>query len=56
MTSWTAIFDNDEELGELLDLALGDNDAIAQNSAVPASQGRPSERETVRQRTLEKRC
>ena len=33
MTSWTAIFDDDEELGELLDLALGDNDAIAAASA-----------------------
>ena len=27
MASWTAVFDDDEELGELLDFALGDNDA-----------------------------
>ena len=33
MISWTAVFDDDEELGELLDLALGDNDATAAAAA-----------------------
>ena len=33
MASWTAVFDDDEELGELLDLVLGDNDVIAAASA-----------------------
>ena len=34
MASWTAVFDDEgEELGELLDLALGDNDATAAAAA-----------------------
>ena len=33
MATWTAVFDDDEELGELLDLALGDNDATAAAAA-----------------------
>ena len=33
MCVWKELFDDDEELGELLDLALGDNDAIAAAAA-----------------------
>ena len=33
MATWTAVFDDDEELGELLDLALGDNDVMAAAAA-----------------------
>ena len=34
MTSWKAIFDDVEELGELLDLALGDDDAMVRGAAL----------------------